>query len=94
MHITYESWPRSKTRGLTLSPSPPLFLQVTTGYNIITKKFVVTCSKFVVYAGVKIVPIAVLDDNYSYLVIDTVTNVAAVVDPADPAAVKVILILN
>ena len=46
------------------------------------------------YAGVKIVPIAVLDDNYSYLVIDTVTNVAAVVDPADPAAVKVILILN
>ena len=41
------------------------------------------------YIGVKIVPIAVLDDNYSYLIIDTVTNAAAVVDPADPAAVKV-----
>lgn len=40
-------------------------------------------------AGAKIVPIAVLDDNYSYLIIDTVTNFAAVVDPADPAAVKV-----
>ena len=40
-------------------------------------------------AGIKIVPIAVLDDNYSYLVIDTVTNAAVVVDPADPAAVKV-----
>ena len=34
-------------------------------------------------------PIAVLDDNYSYLIIDTITNAAAVVDPADPAAVKV-----
>ena len=41
------------------------------------------------YIGVKVVPIAVLDDNYSYLIIDTVTNAAAVVDPADPAAVKV-----
>ena len=41
-------------------------------------------------AGVKIVPIAVLDDNYSYLIIDTVTNIAAVVDPADPVAVKVV----
>ena len=41
------------------------------------------------HTGVKIVPIAVLDDNYSYLIIDTTTNSAAVVDPADPAAVKV-----
>ena len=41
------------------------------------------------HVGVKIVPIAVLDDNYSYLIVDTVTNAAAVVDPADPAAVKV-----
>ena len=37
-------------------------------------------------------PIAVLDDNYSYLIIDTTTNMAVVVDPADPAAVTVISI--
>lgn len=38
---------------------------------------------------VKVVPLAVLDDNYSYLVIDTVTDVGVVVDPSDPAVVMV-----
>ena len=42
-----------------------------------------------VHAGVKIVPIAILEDNYSYLIVDTVTNNSVVVDPADPGAVKV-----
>uniref|UniRef100_A0A8C2ZHP7 PNKD metallo-beta-lactamase domain containing n=1 Tax=Cyclopterus lumpus TaxID=8103 RepID=A0A8C2ZHP7_CYCLU len=34
--------------------------------------------------GIKIIPIPVLSDNYSYLVIDTAASVAVVVDPADP----------
>lgn len=37
----------------------------------------------------KIVPIPVLDNNYSYLVIDTGSRRAAVVDPSDPVAVQV-----
>lgn len=39
--------------------------------------------------GIKIIPISVLSDNYSYLVIDTTTGVAVVVDPADPQTVQV-----
>lgn len=39
--------------------------------------------------GVKIVPIPVLSNNYSYLIIDTGSNCAAVVDPSDPLAVQV-----
>uniref|UniRef100_A0A8B9BXS7 Metallo-beta-lactamase domain-containing protein n=1 Tax=Anser brachyrhynchus TaxID=132585 RepID=A0A8B9BXS7_9AVES len=38
---------------------------------------------------VKIVPIPVLSNNYSYLVIDTGSSRAAVVDPSDPLAVQV-----
>lgn len=41
------------------------------------------------YAVVTILPVAVLDDNYSYLVIDTVTDTAVAVDPSDPTAVTV-----
>ena len=37
----------------------------------------------------KIVPIPVLSNNYSYLVIDTDSGRAAVVDPSDPLAVQV-----
>ena len=38
---------------------------------------------------VTVLPVAVLDDNYSYLVIDTVTNTAVAVDLCDPSAVMV-----
>ncbi|NXU53245.1 PNKD hydrolase, partial [Turnix velox] len=38
--------------------------------------------------GVKILPIPVLSTNYSYLVIDTVSSQAAVIDPSDPLAVQ------
>lgn len=41
------------------------------------------------HAVVKVVPVAVLDDNYSYLVIDTVTNTAVAIDPCDPTPVMV-----
>ncbi|XP_042562178.1 probable hydrolase PNKD [Clupea harengus] len=41
--------------------------------------------------GVKIIPIPVLSDNYSYLIVDTSSNVAVVVDPADPQAVQACL---
>lgn len=39
--------------------------------------------------GIKIIPIPVLSDNYSYLVIDTASAAAVVVDPADPRTVQV-----
>ena len=38
-----------------------------------------------------IVPVPILDDNYAYLVIDTVSNLAVAVDPSDAEAVKVTL---
>ncbi|XP_068263633.1 probable hydrolase PNKD isoform X1 [Nyctibius grandis] len=40
------------------------------------------------FPGVKILPIPVLSDNYSYLVIDTDSGQAAVIDPSDPLAVQ------
>ncbi|KFP03326.1 putative hydrolase PNKD, partial [Calypte anna] len=40
------------------------------------------------FPGVKILPIPVLSNNYSYLVIDTDSGQAAVVDPSDPLAVQ------
>ncbi|KAG2458773.1 PNKD hydrolase, partial [Polypterus senegalus] len=42
-------------------------------------------------ADVKIVPIPILSDNYSYLIIDTTSNVAVAVDPADPQIVQACL---
>ncbi|KYO29644.1 ciliogenesis-associated TTC17-interacting protein isoform A [Alligator mississippiensis] len=42
----------------------------------------------VAFPGVKILPVPVLANNYSYLVIDTGSRCAAVVDPADPRAVQ------
>ncbi|XP_057707839.1 probable hydrolase PNKD [Corythoichthys intestinalis] len=42
-------------------------------------------------SGMKIIPIPVLSDNYSYLIIDTTSSVAAVVDPADPQTVQEVL---
>lgn len=45
----------------------------------------------VLLTGIKIIPISVLSDNYSYLIIDTASSVAAVVDPADPQKVQVSL---
>ncbi|XP_006636373.2 probable hydrolase PNKD [Lepisosteus oculatus] len=41
--------------------------------------------------GIKIVPIPILSDNYSYLVIDKTSNAAVLVDPADPQAVQACL---
>ncbi|XP_026563793.1 probable hydrolase PNKD [Pseudonaja textilis] len=40
------------------------------------------------FNGLKILPIPVLSDNYSYLVVDTVSKSAVVVDPSDPLAVQ------
>ncbi|XP_075285843.1 LOW QUALITY PROTEIN: putative thioesterase PNKD [Opisthocomus hoazin] len=40
------------------------------------------------FPGVKILPIPVLSNNYSYLVIDTDSGRAAVIDPSDPLAVQ------
>uniref|UniRef100_A0A8C8SFC7 PNKD metallo-beta-lactamase domain containing n=1 Tax=Pelusios castaneus TaxID=367368 RepID=A0A8C8SFC7_9SAUR len=42
----------------------------------------------VTFSGVKILPIPVLSNNYSYLVIDTCANTAVVIDPSDPLAVQ------
>ncbi|XP_030638371.1 putative hydrolase PNKD [Chanos chanos] len=41
--------------------------------------------------GIKIIPVPILSDNYSYVVIDTASNLAVVVDPADPQAVQACL---
>uniref|UniRef100_A0A4W4HFD9 PNKD metallo-beta-lactamase domain containing n=1 Tax=Electrophorus electricus TaxID=8005 RepID=A0A4W4HFD9_ELEEL len=41
--------------------------------------------------GVKIIPVPVLSDNYSYVIIDTASRLAAVVDPADPKSVQACL---
>uniref|UniRef100_A0A3B3SJT4 PNKD metallo-beta-lactamase domain containing n=1 Tax=Paramormyrops kingsleyae TaxID=1676925 RepID=A0A3B3SJT4_9TELE len=41
--------------------------------------------------GIKIMPIPVLTDNYSYLVIDREANLAVVVDPADPQTIQACL---
>ncbi|KAG7502183.1 putative hydrolase PNKD [Solea senegalensis] len=43
------------------------------------------------FNDIKIIPIPVLSDNYSYLVIDTASSVAVVVDPADPQSVQAVL---
>ncbi|XP_034549287.1 probable hydrolase PNKD [Notolabrus celidotus] len=43
------------------------------------------------FNGLKIIPIPVLSDNYSYLIIDTASSVAVVVDPADPQKVQAVL---
>ena len=40
-------------------------------------------------ADITIFPLAVLEDNYSYLVVDTNNKLAVVVDPADPTVVEV-----
>lgn len=55
-------------------------------FNIVLNTlFVILCLP----TGIKIIPISVLSDNYSYLVIDTASSVAVVVDPADPQTVQV-----
>ncbi|XP_053732813.1 probable hydrolase PNKD isoform X1 [Synchiropus splendidus] len=43
------------------------------------------------FNSIKIIPIAVLSDNYSYLIIDTTSNLAVVVDPADPQTVQTVI---
>uniref|UniRef100_A0A2K6DLV9 Probable thioesterase PNKD n=1 Tax=Macaca nemestrina TaxID=9545 RepID=A0A2K6DLV9_MACNE len=40
------------------------------------------------FNGVKVLPIPVLSDNYSYLIIDTQAQLAVAVDPSDPRAVQ------
>ncbi|KAG7466944.1 hypothetical protein MATL_G00147780 [Megalops atlanticus] len=41
--------------------------------------------------GIKIIPIPVLSDNYSYLVIDKASNLAVVVDPGDQQTIQACL---
>ena len=43
----------------------------------------------VCHVGVKIYPVAFLEDNYCYLVVDLSTGFGVAIDPADPEAVKV-----
>ncbi|XP_008327114.1 putative hydrolase PNKD [Cynoglossus semilaevis] len=43
------------------------------------------------FSDLKIIPIPVLSDNYSYLIIDKTSSVAVVVDPADPQTVQAVL---
>uniref|UniRef100_A0A8C7XY59 PNKD metallo-beta-lactamase domain containing n=1 Tax=Oryzias sinensis TaxID=183150 RepID=A0A8C7XY59_9TELE len=43
------------------------------------------------FNGIKIIPIPVLSDNYSYLIVDTTSSVAVAVDPADPQLVQAVL---
>lgn len=43
------------------------------------------------FNGIRIIPISVLSDNYSYLIVDTASSVAAVVDPADPQRVQTVV---
>ncbi len=38
--------------------------------------------------GVRVIPVPALDDNYMYLIIDTATNIAAVIDPVNPEAIQ------
>ncbi|XP_010213681.1 PREDICTED: probable hydrolase PNKD [Tinamus guttatus] len=45
----------------------------------------------VAFGAVKILPIPVLSNNYSYLVIDTSSGRAAVIDPSDPLAVQAVI---
>ena len=42
-------------------------------------------------AGVKVVPVPALQDNYMYLVIDISTMKAGAVDPVDPEAMMALL---
>lgn len=41
------------------------------------------------YTGVTIIPLAILDDNYCYVVVDDTSRIAVAIDAADPEAVKV-----
>ncbi|XP_033126928.1 probable hydrolase PNKD [Anneissia japonica] len=43
------------------------------------------------YNGLRIVPIALIEDNYSYLVIDQESKIAAAVDPSDATAVQAVI---
>lgn len=40
----------------------------------------------------KIIPISVLDDNYSYILIDDKTKEAAVIDPVEP--IKILNVIS
>ncbi|XP_006816249.1 putative thioesterase PNKD [Saccoglossus kowalevskii] len=40
------------------------------------------------FNGLRICPVAMLDDNYSYVIVDTADKVAVVIDPSDPEAVQ------
>lgn len=40
------------------------------------------------FSGLRICPVALLEDNYSYVIIDTTDKVAVVIDPSDAEAVQ------
>ncbi|XP_069792085.1 probable hydrolase PNKD isoform X2 [Narcine bancroftii] len=41
--------------------------------------------------GVKILPVPILSDNYSYLIVDVASNLAVAIDPADPEIIQACL---
>lgn len=47
------------------------------------------CASPPLASTVSVIPLPILEDNYSYLVMDTKNKLAVVVDPADPQAIIV-----
>lgn len=92
MRKAREQYPtgHSRTQPTTFNGRLNAVAQTSRGFCQQTRclSLTVTVCIFVV-TGVKIIPIPVLSDNYSYLIIDTSSNIAVVVDPADPQAVQV-----
>ena len=43
-----------------------------------------------IHAGFTVVSLAILGDNYCYVVVDDTSKIAVAVDPADPEAVMVL----
>ena len=44
--------------------------------------------------GIKIIPVAMLNDNYAYIIIETRTRKTVVIDPGDAHAVQVGIFSN
>ena len=46
------------------------------------------------FSGLKIIPVAMLNDNYAYIIIETRTRKTVVIDPGDAHAVQVGIFSN
>lgn len=66
-----------------------LLLQLNHQYTAYTQINTFRYYYICVILGVKIIPLPILSDNYSYVIIDTASDLAVVVDPADPLSVQV-----